>query len=110
MRMEEGILRFRLRADVPRVHAAMLLDWSPKRSGQPAEWMRLTVAEDSQPVLPAAAAGYRIRVGKSQWLLYHSLTPPRVPRTAIGLHTNSETVLARLNSSGEIESLVEVEM
>jgi hypothetical protein len=108
-RVEDGQLRMNVQSDAARLYVATLFDWFPKRRDDPADWSRLTVAENGQPVPPADAVGYRLRVGKSQWLLYHSLVPPQVPRTVLGLHSNSESVLSRLDADGELQKILEVE-
>ena len=74
------------------------------------EWAPLTVAEDGKPVTEDYARGFRLRIGRKQWLLYHSLVAPEIPRTVLGLHTASETVLAEILPNGEFNVLVEVEL
>lgn len=92
------------------LYVSTLLDWSDKRREDPIDWRRVTVAEDGK-IMPAdLAVGYRLRLGKKQWVLYHSHRPPHFPRSVLGIHTLSETVFARLSPRGEADPLVEVEL
>lgn len=86
-----------------------VLDWSPQRMHKPVEWSRLTVAQNGNIEPHHQAAGFRLRVKRDQWLLYHSLVAPDIPRTVMGLHTLNETVYARFTAKGEFEPLIEVE-
>ncbi|WP_437204185.1 hypothetical protein [Planctomicrobium sp. SH664] len=108
--LRDRLLTVTSNARGPNLYVATLFDWNPKRREAPVEWTRLTVAEDGVSVHPTVAAGHRLRIGKLQWLLYHSFAAPRFPRSVLGLHTGSETVFARVDSSGEYETLVEVEL
>jgi len=92
------------------LYSATLFDWSEKRREEPVDWQRVTVAEDGQIMPPETAVGHRLRLGKKQWVLYHSHQPPVFPRSVLGIHTLSETVFARLTPRGEVEMLVEVEL
>lgn len=103
-------LTVRTTASAPRLYAATLFDWSPRRKGDPVDWQRLTVCEDGRMVPPEDAVGFRLRIGRKHWLLYHSLLKPAIPRTVLGLHTASETVLARLDPDGDLKTLLEVEL
>lgn len=92
-----------------RLACPLLLDWSPARRKAPAQWRQLTVAESGRVLRPEAALGARWRIGAAQWLYYHALTAGQTARTVLGLHTFHETVVAELDSSGEIEPIVQVE-
>jgi hypothetical protein len=71
-------------------------------------WRRLTVAESLNVVPADMAVGYRIQVGKSQWLIYRSLSPSR-NRTVLGQNFSSEFVVARFLPTGKAETLLEIE-
>ncbi len=92
------------------LYAVTLFDWSEKRREQPVDWQRVTVAEDGQILPPDQAVAHRLRLGKKQLVTYHTLEKPPIPRTALGIHTASETVVAELSSTGEVTTLVEVEL
>jgi len=87
-----------------------LFDWSEKRRETPVDWRRVTVAEDGQIISPEVAVGYWLRLGKKQWVLYHSHQKPVFPRSVMGIHTLSETVFARLSNRGVVDVQVEVEL
>lgn len=91
------------------VAVPLVFDWNPRHSDSPADWNRLTVAESRRIVSGAEAAGYRLRVGKFQCLLYRSLKSPLAHRTVLGLHTADESVYARVTPKGQVEALVHVE-
>ena len=54
------------------------------------------------------AAGYRVAIGDRQWLIYRSLGP-KANRTVLGHNLATETLLARFERSGEVESIVQIE-
>lgn len=92
-----------------RLFVSTIFDWSQKRANKPVDWNPLAIAQDGILEKPDQAVAFRCRVGREQWVMYHSLTAPNIPRTVMGLHTPHETVLCRLNSKGELDSIVEVE-
>jgi hypothetical protein len=59
--------------------------------------------------MPSESLGVRWRIGDAQWLYYHLLEPGQTARTVLGHHTFHETVIAEVDSSGEVNQLVEVE-
>ena len=77
---------------------------------KPVDWSRLTVAQNGKLESLDQAAAFRCRIGRDQWLMYHSLVEPEIPRTVMGLHTPHETVLSKFTSKGEIDPIIEVEM
>jgi hypothetical protein len=91
------------------VTVPLVLDWHPQRSKTPADWTRLTVAENRRNVSSGEAAGFRLRTGKRQWLIYRSLAQPAVSRTVLGMHSRDETVYGRVLSDGVIEHMLLVE-
>ncbi|MFN8707370.1 MAG: hypothetical protein ACK50J_11865, partial [Planctomyces sp.] len=68
------------------------------------------VAERRKNLTPREAAGFRLRIGKTQWLIYRSLSNPEVSRTVLGLHTGDETYIGTVSSDGDIEPILLVEM
>lgn len=108
-RFEESAGRIALsQKAVDGLMAPVLIDWSPARD-ETAEWRRLTVAADGRSVSPAAAAGYRLRVGDLHLVAYRSLDGADEARSLLGLHTQHETVIGRFTPKGEIDALLIVE-
>ena len=61
------------------------------------------------PLQPAdVAVGYRVAIGRQQWLVYRSLAKP-ANRTLLGHNLSTEMLVARFDKSGEVESLIEIE-
>lgn len=89
--------------------APLIFDWDPTRSRQPAEWRTLTVTENKRIVRADVAAGFRLRIGDDQWLIYRSLKRARLARAVLGHHTPHETVIARFTPQGDAEPLLMIE-
>jgi hypothetical protein len=88
--------------------APLFFDLDGRRMSRPATWRQLTVAQ-AATVQPAdVAVGYRVAVGRRQWLIYRSLAAA-ASRTLLGHNLNGETLVARFRGDGEVESLLEVE-
>ncbi|MCH2213327.1 MAG: hypothetical protein MK110_18665 [Fuerstiella sp.] len=87
----------------------LILDWHPERQAYDADWNRLTVTEARTVLHGRNAAGFRVRIGKHQLLIYRSLRAGQGPRAVMGLHTMNETVYGRVRKSGEVAPLVLVE-
>lgn len=105
-----GEMHLQSRTDGRSLYAATLFDWSEKRRDEVIDWQRVTVVENGEYISPDVAVAHRLRLGKKQWIIYHSHQKPAFPRSAMGIHTLSETVFASLSSSGEVTTLVEVEL
>ncbi len=95
-------------AKAARLYAPLFFDLNRRRFERPYTWRRLTVAEALEVQPDDVAVGYRIAVGRSQWLVYRSLAP-RGNRTLLGHNLSTEAMLAHFDSSGEVKPLVEVE-
>lgn len=91
------------------LYAPIVFDWNPVRRRIPAIWRRLTVAQNGQSVPARFAAGHRLQIGKSQWLIYRSLSPILEPRTVLGQHTMYETMIGRFLPNGAVDPMVLVE-
>lgn len=88
--------------------APLFLDLNTRRMTRPLTWRRLTVAQSLEILPPHVAVGYRVMVGKSQWLIYRSLTPP-ANRTLLGQNLATEMLVGRFDRKGEVEPLIEIE-
>jgi len=91
------------------VCAPLVLDWHPERHRYDADWNRVTVTEERQVQSSDQAAGFRVRIGPLQLLLYRSLRAGETLRAVLGYHTASETMYGRVNNKGRIDPLVIVE-
>ena len=88
-------------------HAALFIDLDPRRIKRQLTWRRLTVGESLQIIPSEVAVGYRIQIGKEQWLIYRSLGP-RGNRTVLGQNFSTEFVVARFRPNGIAEKLLEI--
>lgn len=91
-----------------RLLAPLLIDLDPRRIGKPTTWRRLTISQRLETVRADVAAGYRVQIGRQQWLIYRSLAPV-ANRSLLGQNFVSEFVVARFTESGEAEELIEIE-
>ena len=93
---------------VQRLFSPLFIDLSPKRVAKPLTWRQLSVGYLRENVPLHQAVGYRIQVGREQWLLYRSLTDP-VSRTLLGQNLLCELHMSRFLDSGDVEELIEVQ-
>ncbi|HBO45157.1 MAG TPA: hypothetical protein DD670_14760 [Planctomycetaceae bacterium] len=90
------------------MYCPLWFDLDARRASKPLTWRHLTVAESLETQPPDVAAGYRVRVGDEQWLVYRSLAN-RANRTLLGHNLSSEMLVARFDADGEVETMVETE-
>lgn len=88
--------------------APLFVDLQPRRLAREFTWRQLTVGEDRQVVPRDAAVGYRVQIGRAQWLIYRSLSEPAM-RTVLGKNLNSEFLIGRFNPTGKVKTLLEIE-
>jgi hypothetical protein len=88
--------------------APLFLDLRARRTGRPLTWRQLTVAESLENQPPDVAVGYRVQVGRRQWLVYRSLAP-KGNRTLLGHNLSTDFLVARFRRDGEVETLLEIE-
>lgn len=101
-------LELRQSTDGRSLYCPVLFDFDPRRAGRRRTWRQLTVAA-SLEIQPAdVAVGYRVQLGREQWLIYRSLAQ-RANRTLLGHNLSTESLVARFDRSGEVEPLIEVE-
>ncbi|REK21784.1 MAG: hypothetical protein DWQ42_19075 [Planctomycetota bacterium] len=108
LRCAERTLELRQTLAGAALAAPLFFDLSRRRRKAPVTWRQLTVGEDRSRVPPDVAVGYRVEIGKSQWLYYRSLAPPS-SRTVLGQNRNSEILVGRFHRDGSVEELVEIE-
>jgi hypothetical protein len=88
--------------------APLWIDLAPRRLARRVTWRQLTVAED-RTIQPAdVAAGYRVAVGREQWLFYRSLDECG-NRTVLGHNLVTEFFAGRFGRDGVAEPLMEIE-
>jgi hypothetical protein len=105
---EAGRLVLRQQAEnASALFAPLWLDLAPWRTGREPTWRRLTVAEARRRCQRDVAVGYRVQLGKDQWLVYRSLSRSGV-RTILGRNLTSEFLVARFSASGEAASVIEI--
>ena len=90
------------------VYSAFVIDWDAERRNAPAHWGPLSIAEDGQRVPLHLACAARWRVADQLWMVFHQFEKGDSARSALGLHTHYETVVAHVKD-GKYQSLVEVE-
>jgi hypothetical protein len=88
--------------------APLWFDLDRGRFQQPHIWRPLTVAETWVKQPADAAAGYRVAIGKRQWLIYRSFNGS-ANRSLLGHNLSSEMLVARFDRQGEVHSLIEIE-
>lgn len=87
--------------------APLLVDLDTRRLKRQFTWRRLTVVKDRATERPDAAVGYRVQLGKRQWLIYRSLAN-QGNRTLLGHNLISEFLVARFDE-GQVDTLIEIE-
>ncbi|MCA9138060.1 MAG: hypothetical protein KDB00_14910 [Planctomycetales bacterium] len=91
------------------LYTPLWIDLFRRRFSMKRTWRRLTVGEQLKLLPPQAAVAFRVQVGKSQWLLYRSMSPP-APRTFMGKHLIADFYCARFDAKEQsYEDLITVE-
>jgi hypothetical protein len=63
----------------------------------------------AREIVPAQdAVGYRVQVGKRQWLFYRSLSAPAI-RSVLGQNLMHDFYVARFLGEDKVDSLIEIE-
>jgi hypothetical protein len=88
--------------------APLFFDVKSRPADTPLTWRQLTVGCRMQRVAADEAVGYRVQLGKKQWVVYRSLHNAQ-PRTLLGQHWAAEFVVGRLRRRGDCRILIEVE-
>ncbi len=88
--------------------APLFVDLNRKRLAKPLTWRQLTVGQLREIVPGDVAVGYRVQVGKTQWLIYRSLAPAAI-RTVLGQNLMHEFLVGRFHTDGRVDTLLEIE-
>ena len=95
-------------SDGRRLLAPLFFDLDRDRMRRQLTWRQLTVAQ-SLAIQPAdVAVGYRVAIGRQQWLIYRSLGA-KANRTVLGHNLSTESLVARFDRTGEVEPIIEIE-
>jgi hypothetical protein len=103
-----GGLELRQASVGQRLFAPLFIDLDRRRFRRRMTWRQLTVAEKLAPVPAETAVGFRVAIGKEQWLIYRALAD-RSNRTLLGHNLATESLIARFGDDGEVTSIVEIE-
>jgi hypothetical protein len=102
------MLELQQSAEGQSLFAPMFFDLDQHRQNKPVTWRQLTVAEIWAKQPNDVAVGYRVAIGRRQWLVYRSLA--RLGnRSLLGHNISSEMLVARFHRDGEVEALIEIE-
>ena len=88
--------------------APLFFDLNRSRIGLPLTWRQLSVAENRVNQPADAAVGYRVQIGRQNWLIYRSLTGA-ANRTLLGHHLLTQFLIGQFTSAGEVLTLVDIE-
>jgi len=86
----------------------LFLDLRPRRFAKPFTWRQLTVGENLTAQPRDVAVGYRVLVGRQQWLIYRALAR-KGNRTLLGHNLSSEFLMGRFPPDGQVKPLLEIE-
>ena len=105
----DGTVRLERHGTGRGLYSAGVIDWQPERTRAPVDWRTLTVSEDGVQLGRDMAAGFRIRLGDEQWLVYRQIHRSAVARCLLGYHTYYESVVGRVLPKGEIKTLLQIQ-
>lgn len=87
----------------------LFVDLEPRRAKRELTWRQLTVGKDRKPVPHDEAVGYRVQVGREQWLFYRAMGGAAT-RTVLGRNLYNELLIGRFHADdGKVTTLVEIE-
>ena len=101
-------LLLKQRGVASRLEVPLFIDLDPRQRTKPYTWRQLTVAEDLQVQPRDVATGYRVQIGRRQWMFYRSLAAKRI-RTVLGQNLGCEYICGRFHTNGSVETLIEIE-
>ena len=108
IRTEESNLILCKRTEAKGLFMPLFFDLSAKRLKKPYTWRRLTVGENLTKVPDDQAVGFRIQLGKEQFLLYRSMTP-LANRTVLGHNLVDDFCYGRFDAKTGVDPLVAVQ-
>lgn len=108
LRQEQGAMELAQSGCGRCLFAPLFFDLKPSRFAKPYTWRQLTVGQNLQIQPPDVAAGYRVMVDRSQWLIYRALAS-KANSTVLGHNLATEMLVAQFRRNGEVESILEIE-
>lgn len=105
---KDAQLELRQQGQGSRLYAPLFIDLDRRRFACTATWRQLTVAQELQSQPRSVAVGYRVQLGREQWLFYRSLADP-ANRTVLGQNVTAEFYAGRFDSDGEADELIRIE-
>lgn len=109
LRIDNGQLAYNvIRQQGASLYAPLWIDLNEDRFGEDLTWRHLSVAEQRQNISQDMAAGYRVQIGKKQWLVYRALAS-KANRTILGHNLITEFLLAKFGKKGKITPVMQVE-
>jgi hypothetical protein len=91
-----------------RLFAPLFVDLNTERLRRQLTWRQLTVAEERENVSPDVAAGFRVEISGSQWVIYRSLAKP-VIRSLLSKSLLNQFLFGVFSAKGKVEPMVEIE-
>ncbi len=91
-----------------RLFSPLFVDLNSERLRRQLTWRQLTVAEERENVPPDVAAGFRVEINGSQWVIYRSLAKPAI-RSLLSKSLLNQFVFGVFSAKGKVEPLVEIE-
>jgi hypothetical protein len=89
--------------------APLFIDLDPRRLTKEVTWRQLTVGKSRAAVPQDEAVGYRVQVGRNQWVFYRSLGGAAT-RTVLGRNLYNELLIGRFQTSdGSVKTILEIE-
>ncbi len=106
---QDNVLRYTVcKREQRAMYCPLLFSLNGKAGIKKYTWRRLTIAEQLERQDDDVAAGYRIQIGRRQWLLYRSLTEFG-NRTLLGQNYSSEFAFGQFHDDGTVYEYVEIE-
>ena len=108
IRTGESNLILRKRTEGRALFMPLFFDLNTKRLKTPYTWRQLTVGENLTKVPDDHAVGFRVQLGKEQYLLYRSMTP-LANRTVLGHNLVDDFCYGRFDVKTGVDPLVAVQ-
>ena len=105
---DENSLTIEQQVNGQHLYSALFFDLESRRAKKPRTWRHLTVAQRLHIIHDDSVRGYRVQVGKEQWVFYRSLAPV-ASRTFLGQNVNCEFYAGRFDQYGETEELISID-